>query len=89
MESIQYRYEKNRNGETMTSSGDLLDVVVCITRQAQIVHERLKGRDPAAAAMFRAALVSSFADKDSPVWRDGEKVRDGIDIFVMRKAMED
>ena len=88
MEQIQYSYEKTRDGETMTSSGNLLDVVVCITRQAQIIHERLKDRDLAAAAMFRAALVSSFADKDSPVWRDGTAVRDGIDLFIMRKERE-
>ena len=88
MEQIQYRYEKTQDGETMTGSGNLLDVVICITRQAQLIHERLKDRDPAAADMFRAALACSFADKDSPVWRGGTAVRDGIDLFIMRKGRE-
>ena len=89
MEPIQYRYEKARHGETLTGSGNMFEMVVCIARQAQIVHERLKGRDPAAAAMFQAALINSFTDKDSPVWRGGTAVRDGIDLFIMRKGRED
>ena len=85
MEKTKYRYETGSGGEIMESRGDLMEVVACIGRQAQIIYTRLKDRDRMAAQAFREMVGVVFADADSPIWQERADVRQGIDIFHMKR----
>lgn len=71
MEKFEYKYEAGEQGVILAGSGDLMDMVTHITRQAQIINTRLRSRNAEAAASFRAALGALFMDPSSPVWEDG------------------
>ena len=79
MEKFEYKYEAGEQGVILAGSGDLMDMVTHITRQAQIINTRLRSRNAEAAASFRAALGALFMDPSSPVWEDGPEVRQGIE----------
>lgn len=56
MEKFEYKYEAGEQGVILAGSGDLMDMVTHIARQAQIINTRLRSRNAEAAASFRAAL---------------------------------
>ena len=75
--NFEYKYEAGEQGVTLAGSGDLMDMVAHIARQAQIIHTRLRSRTAEAAASFRAMLGMLFVEPTSPVWEDGPNVRQG------------
>ena len=83
--NFEYKYEAGEQGVTLAGSGDLMDMVAHIARQAQIIHTRLRSRNVAAAASFRAMLGMLFVEPTSHVWEDGPKVRQGIDFFSVTR----
>ena len=85
MEKFEYKYEAGEQGVILAGSGDLMDMVTHITRQAQIINTRLRSRNAEAAASFRAALGVLFMDPSSPAWEDGPEVRQGIDFFSVTR----
>lgn len=84
-EKFEYKYEAGEQGVTLAGSGDLMDMVTHIARQAQIINTRLRSRNAEAAASFRAMLGVLFVDPTSPVWEDGPEVRQGIDFFSVTR----
>ena len=84
MEKFEYKYEAGEQGVILAGSGDLMDMVTHITRQAQIINTRLRSRNAEAAASFRAALGVLFMDPSSPAWEDGPEVQ-GIDFFSVTR----
>lgn len=85
VEKFEYKYEAGEQGVILAGSGDLMDMVTHITRQAQSINTRLRSRNAEAAASFRAALGALFMDPSSPVWEDGPEVRQGIDFFSVTR----
>lgn len=86
MEKIRYKYEARDNGETLMGKCDLVGMITCISRQAQIVHSRMKDQDPEAARAFQEMLGALFSDPTSPAW-DRVEVGEGpgIDFFHMKR----
>lgn len=78
---FEYKYEAGEQGVILAGTGDLMDMVTHIARQAQIINTRLRSRNVEAAAQFRAMLGVLFMDPTSPVWEDGPEVRQGVDFF--------
>lgn len=83
MEKIKYKYEVRGNGDVLMGSGNLLEMVAFIGRQAQIIYNRLKDQDPKSARAFQAAIISIFCDPTSPTWAGRAEAKEGIDLFYM------
>lgn len=86
MDKTRYIYEATDGREMLMGNCDLLETVAYISRQAQIVHSRMKDRDQEAARMFREMLTAVFSDPNSPAW---DRVEDeggrGIDFFHVKR----
>lgn len=64
--NFEYKYEAGEQGVTLAGSGDLMDMVAHIARQAQIIHTRLRSRNAEAAASFRAHAGHALCGADKP-----------------------
>lgn len=71
--NFEYKYEAGEQGVTLAGSGDLMDMVAHIARQAQIIHTRLRSRNVEAAASFRAMLGMLLWTRQAPCGRTGRR----------------
>lgn len=85
VEKFEYKYEAGEQGVILAGSGDLMDMVTHIARQAQIINTRLRSPECGGGRLVRAALGALFMDPSSPVWEDGPEVRQGIDFFSVTR----
>lgn len=85
MDNIRYKYEVTPSGETLVGSGELMEIMVHISRQAQIIYARLKDRSPEAAEDFHMGLAAMFADPRSPVWHGTGRINSGIDCLIVKE----